>query len=586
MVDDSVTKTYRKAAANTKNEIDLEGSEIAERLELADRMEVFAEKEPFITLKDHKANFDTKPTCRLINPAKSEMGVISKNILDKINNQIRRDTGYNQWKNTAEVIEWFKRLPDKRKRTFIQFDIESFYPSIKLETLIKALTWAETIVNISPMEREIIMHARRSLLFHGGATWIKKDGSDFDVTMGSYNGAEVCELVGLYMLHLLSQRLGIDFVGLYRDDGATAQILSKKQADRARKDIIAIFKSCGFTITVEINLPRMDMLDVTFDLPSGKYWPYRKPNNEPLYIHSKSNHPPSILKHLPQNINDRLSSISCDEAEFDKAKPAYEQALKNSGFNSTLNYTTPSQLQSSQSAKRKRQRKRNIIWFNPPFDKNVTTNIGRRFLQLLDLHFHVGHPYHRIFNRNTVKVSYCCMLNMGSIISSHNHKILKSEKKTVTPSRACNCDKPEDCPLKGHCTGVQCVVYKATISAPNHAEKYYYGLSEPEFKSRYANHKSSLKYPSKRNTTELSKYYWELRDKGVDKKDIKVDWRIERQAHKYKCGTRRCDLCLTETLVITLADKSTMLNKRSEIISACPHRTKYRYHKVTKVKMK
>ena len=275
----TVTKTYRKAAANTKNEIDLEGSEIAERLELADHMEVFAEKEPFITLKDHKANFDTKPTCRLINPAKSEMGVISKNVLDKINNQIRRDTGYNQWKNTAEVIEWFKRLPDKRKRTFIQFDIESFYPSIKLETLIKALTWAETIVNISPMEREIIMHARRSLLFHGGATWIKKDGSDFDVTMGSYDGAEVCELVGLYMLHLLSQRLGIDFVGLYRDDEATAQILSKKQADRARKDIIAIFKSCGFTITVEINLPRMDMLDVTFDLPSGKYWPYRKPNN-------------------------------------------------------------------------------------------------------------------------------------------------------------------------------------------------------------------------------------------------------------------------------------------------------------------
>ena len=73
----------------------------------------------------------------------------------------------------------------------------------------------------------------------------------------------------------------------------------------------AITSFSNFTITVEINLPRMDMLDVTFDLPSGKYWPYRKPNNEPLYIHSKSNHPPSILKHLPKNINDRLSSI-CD----------------------------------------------------------------------------------------------------------------------------------------------------------------------------------------------------------------------------------------------------------------------------------
>ena len=38
-------------------------------------------------------------------------------------------------------------------------------------------------------------------------------------------------------------------------------------------------------------------------------------------------------------------------------------------------------------------------------------------------------------------------------------------------------------------------------------------------------------------------------------------------------------------LVIALADKSTMLNKRSEIVSACPHRTKYRYHKLTKVKI-
>ena len=115
--------------------------------------------------------------------------------------------------------------------------------------------------------------------------------------------------------------------------------------------------------------------------------------------------------------------------QFEKAKPAHEQTLEKGGFNSTLSYTAPSQLKSSQSAKRKRQRKRNIIWFNPPFDKNVTTNISRRFLELYDLHFHVGHPYHRLFNRNAVKVSYCCMPNMVSIISIHNHKILKSEKK-------------------------------------------------------------------------------------------------------------------------------------------------------------
>ena len=36
---------------------------------------------------------------------------------------------------------------------------------------------------------------------------------------------------------------------------------------------------------------------------------------------------------------------------------------------------------------------------------------------------------HRIFNRNSMKVSYCCMPNMGLIISSHNYKILKSKKR-------------------------------------------------------------------------------------------------------------------------------------------------------------
>ena len=175
---------------------------------------------------------------------------------------------------------------------------------------------------------------------------------------------------------------------------------------------------------------------------------------------------------------------------------------------------------------------------------------------------------------------------MGSIISSRNHKILKSGEKTVHPSRACNCDKPEECPLKGHYLGVQNVVYPAAISVPNHAEKYYYSPSEPEFASRCVNQKSSLKYPSKGNTTELAKYYWELRDKGFDKRDIIVDWSIERQAHEYKCCIRRCDPYLTEKPVIALADKSTILQKISEFIAACPHRIKYRYHKVAKVKMK
>ena len=153
------------------------------------------------------------------------------------------------------------------------------------------------------------------------------------------------------------------------------------------------------------------MLDVTFDLPSEKYWPYRKPNNEPLYVHSQSNHPPVIIKHIPKNITHRLSSISCDKEQFDKAKPDYENALKNSGFDGDMEFIEVTQ-------KRRRKPRNNIIWFNPPFDLQVKTNVARRFLQLIDTHFHKRHPLRKIFNRNTVKVSYSTMNNMASIMKS------------------------------------------------------------------------------------------------------------------------------------------------------------------------
>ena len=76
----------------------------------------------------------------------------------------------------------------------------------------------------------------------------------------------------------------------------------------------------------------MDFLDVTFDLASGRYHPYRKPNDAPRYIHTKSNHPPNILRNLPAMINRRVSDISCDEEAFTNAAPAYRAALSASGF--------------------------------------------------------------------------------------------------------------------------------------------------------------------------------------------------------------------------------------------------------------
>ena len=85
-------------------------------------------------------------------------------------------------------------------------------------------------------------------------------------------------------------------------------------------------------ITIDTNLIETDVLDVSFNSNTGKYFPFKKPNNTPLYIHSKSNHPPSIIKQLPSMTNKRISSLSCDEIEFNKAKITYETALKNSGY--------------------------------------------------------------------------------------------------------------------------------------------------------------------------------------------------------------------------------------------------------------
>ena len=60
---------------------------------------------------------------------------------------------------------------------------------------------------------------------------------------------------------------------------------------------------------------------------------------------------------------------------------------------------------------------RNILWFNPPYSQNVETKVGKSFIQLIDQHFPKSNPLHKIFNRNTVKLSYSCMSNVKKTLS-------------------------------------------------------------------------------------------------------------------------------------------------------------------------
>ena len=71
----------------------------------------------------------------------------------------------------------------------------------------KTLHFANEYKNILKSDIDVIHQAKKSLMFDGFHTWIKKQGSLFDMAMGTYDIAEVCELVGTYMLNVLSKKM-------------------------------------------------------------------------------------------------------------------------------------------------------------------------------------------------------------------------------------------------------------------------------------------------------------------------------------------------------------------------------------------
>ena len=137
-------------------------------------------------------------------------------------------------------------------------------------------------------------------------------------------------------------------------------------------------------------------------------------------VHADSNHPRSILKNIPISVNKRLSLISSSQEVFEKAVQPYQEALNNSGYSFKLRYD-PKQSPPSRSNNRKRR----VIYFNPPFSTNVKTKIGKEFFKILDKNFPKDHPLHKIINRNTVKLGYSCMPNLQQNINIHNQKICR-----------------------------------------------------------------------------------------------------------------------------------------------------------------
>ena len=182
-----------------------------------------------------------------------------------------------------------------------------------------------------------------------------------------------------------------------------------------------------------------------------------------------------------------------------------------------------------------------------------------------------------MFNRNTIKISYSCMNNTKQIIDNHNKRILKSSEHNDTPTsktkdnKTCNCRQKDACPLDGNCLQPS-VIYQATVtSKDNPTPETYIGLTENEFKTRYRNHIASFRHTRSRNSTELSKHIWNLKDNNID---YSISWRILSSTKAYNSASKRCNLCLKEKLLIICRPDISTLNKRNELVSSCRHRNK------------
>ena len=209
---------------------------------------------------------------------------------------------------------------------------------------------------------------------------------NFDLPTGWYEGAEVCELVGSFILNKLTSIVNKSDIALYGDDGlGIFYNVSKPKIERKKKAIVKVFKRCGLPITIQCNLETVEFLDVTFDLDNNVYKPFRKENNKPLYMNKHSNHPPSILKQLPKSIEKQISETSSNNYIFDESIKPYKDALKESDFSEALIYIAPT------TNRKQQNRKRKLIWFNPPFSRSVKSNIGRIFLRLLSKYFPRNH---------------------------------------------------------------------------------------------------------------------------------------------------------------------------------------------------
>ena len=156
---------------------------------------------------------------------------------------------------------------------------------------------------------------------------------------------------------------------------------------------------------------------------------------------------------------------------------------------------------------------------------------------MINKHFPRSNKLNKIFNRNTVKVSYSCTENVTQIIKGHNKNVTK---RTVQKQLVCNCHNKQDCPVNGNCRKEN-VIYKCTAWTPSNEKKVYLGLTEGEFKKQpYYNHMQSFKNKNYANSTTLSSYVWEMKMKQNTTRVLTWELDSHQQKSVESCQEDKC----------------------------------------------
>ena len=129
----------------------------------------------------------------------------------------------------------------------------------------------------------------------------------------------------------------------------------------------------------------------------------------------------------------------------------------------------------------------------------------------------------------------------------------------------------EQLPINGNCLQSS-VVYQATVTRNNNnTSETYIGLTETDFKTRHRNHTASFRHAKHKNSTELSKHIWTLKNNNID---YSISWHVLSSSSPYNSSSKRFNLCLKEKFLISYQPDLSSLNNCNELVSSCRHRNK------------